>query len=184
MKMKNIALVCLVLAGLISSKINAQPTEQVGKEKMKAFASWAGKWHGEGAMQMGPGEPKKTTVDETIELKLDGMILLIEGIGKAIDPQTSENKVVHHALAILSFDQSTNVYKFNTYLKDRKSADAWFSIVKENNYQWGFDTPGGKIKYSITIDHAKNLWKEIGEFSRDNGLTWMKFFEMNLKKEN
>lgn len=181
--MKNISLVCLVLAGLVSSRLVAQPSEKMGKEKMQPFASWAGKWHGEGAMQMGPGEPKKTTVDETIELKLDGMVLLIEGVGKAQDSPTSENKIVHHALAILSFDQTTNAYKFNTYLKDGKNAQAWFNIIKENNYQWGFDTPGGKIKYSITID-AGNLWNEIGEFSRDNGITWMKFFEMNLKKEN
>ena len=49
--------------------------------------------------------------------------------------------------------------------------------------KWGFDTPQGKIKYTITI-HSGNLWNEIGEFSRDKGVTWMKFFEMNRKKEN
>ena len=183
MKSQTIILMCLALAGLFSSEIVAQPTEQGGKEKMKAFDAWAGKWHGEGTIQMGPGEPKKTTVEETIEFKLDGMILLVEGIGRSPDLQTSENKIVHHALAILSYEQATNVYKFNTYLKDGKSAQAWFNIVKENNYQWGFDVPGGKIKYSITI-HSGNLWNEVGEFSRDNGLTWMKYFEMNLKKEN
>jgi hypothetical protein len=106
----------------------------------------------------------------------------VEGLGKAIDPQTSENKVVHHALAILSFDQSKNAYQFNTYLKDGKYAQAWFNMENENTYQWGFDTPQGKIKYSITI-RSGNLWNEIGEFSRDGGVTWLKFFEMNLKKE-
>ena len=138
MKMKNASLVCLLLAGLVSSTLVAQPNEKTGKEKMQPFTAWAGKWHGEGVMQMGPGEPRKTTVDENIELKLDGMVLLVEGMGKAIDPQTSEIKIVHHALAILSFDQSTNAYQFNTYLKDGKNAQAWFSIIKENNYQMGF----------------------------------------------
>jgi hypothetical protein len=37
-----------------------------------------------GSMQMGPGEPKKSSVDEKIEFKLNGTVLLVEGVGKAI----------------------------------------------------------------------------------------------------
>ena len=74
-------------------------------------------------------------------------------------------------------------YQFKTYLKDGRSTDAWFNIVGENKYAWGFDIPsGGKSRYNITLDPTRNTWNEIGEFSRD-GATWMKFFEMNLVKE-
>jgi hypothetical protein len=119
-------------------------------------------------------------VDEHIEYKLDGMVLLVEGIGKAKDAANKEF-VAHHALAVLSFDKASNQYKFKTYLKDGRSTDAWFTVVTDNNFQWGFDTPQGKIRYSIRMEPAAKTWNEIGEFSAD-GTTWRKFFEMNLKK--
>jgi hypothetical protein len=182
MIMKNLFIILTAFTGLWCSTLIAQPSEAVGKEKMKVFSAWVGRWQGEGSMQMGPGEPKKSTVDERIELKLNGTVLLVEGVGKAIDPATKEENVVHHALAVLSYDQMSKQYKFRTYLKDGRSTDAWFAVTGENKFQWGFDIPnGGKTKYSITLDSTTKTWNEIGEFSRD-GNTWSKFFEMNLKK--
>ena len=151
------------------------------KEKMKIFANWVGRWQGEGSMQMGPGEPRKSKVDEHIESKLDGMVLLVEGIGKAQDA-TKQEIVVHHALAVLSYDKNTEQYKFRSYLKDGRSTDAWIKPTGENTFQWGFDIPGrGKTRYSIVLDPVKKTWDETGEFSQD-GTTWMKFFSMHLTK--
>lgn len=180
--MKNILLSCLMLIGVITIKVLAQPSENVAKEKMKLFEHWSGHWVGEGSIQMGPGEPKKSVVDEHLEFKLDGAVMLIEGIGKSKDQQTVDGKVIHHAMAILYYDQASKQYKLNSFLKDGRNAQAWFNILEENKYQWGFDIPTGKVRYSITIDRNANKWNEIGEFSNDNGSTWMKFFEMNLKK--
>jgi hypothetical protein len=180
--MKNLFILLTAFAGLLCSKSIAQPSETVGKEKMQVLSAWVGRWQGEGSMQMGPGEPKKSNVDEKIELKLNGTVMLVEGVGKTIDPATKEETIVHHALGILSYDQMGNQYKFRTYLKDGRSTDAWFTPTGENKFQWGFDIPnGGKTRYTITLDPKAKTWNEIGEFSRD-GNTWSKFFEMNLKK--
>jgi hypothetical protein len=130
---------------------------------------------------MGPGEPRKSKVDEHIESRLDGMVLLVEGIGKAQDAAKQET-IVHHALAILSYDKNTEQYKFRSYLKDGRSTDAWLKPTGENTFQWGFDIPGrGKTRYSIVLDPARRTWDETGEFSQD-GTTWMKFFSMHLTK--
>jgi hypothetical protein len=180
--MKNAIIFLSLLAGFYSSKSIAQPPENMAKEKMKLFAFWEGTWRGEGSTQMGPGPAKTSSVEETLQYKLDGTIMLIEGIGKARDGQTGTAHVVHHAVAILSFDQASGQYKFQTYLKDGRSTPAVLKVLDENKYEWGFDTPNGKIKYSITIDPSNKTWNEIGHFSNDNGTTWMKFFEMNLKK--
>ena len=178
---KSIALSILV-ACMFSGQLVAQSQELIIKEKMKALSAWVGRWQGEGSMQMGPGEPKKSSVDEKIESKLDGIILVVEGVGKALDPSTNQEVVVHHAFGVLSYDQSTSQYKFRTYLKDGRGSEAWFNIAGENKYQWGFDIPsGGKIRYTIILDPNQKTWNEIGEFSRDSN-TWSKFFEMNLKK--
>lgn len=179
MKMKNVISVAIMLAGLFSGKLFSQETGD--KEKMNVFASWAGRWQGESSMQMGPGEPRKATMDERIEYKLEGMVMLVEGIGKAMDEAGKKEFIVHHALAVLSYDKTSGQYKFRTYLNDGRSTDAWFTVTGDNKYQWGFDTPRGKIRYTITVDPDKKIWYESGEFSAD-GASWKKFFDMNLKK--
>lgn len=175
--MKNILIIAALFLGVVTSKALAQDD----LEKMKVFESWAGTWQGEGAMQMGPGEPKKSSVTENVVLKLGGMIVQVEGKGTVMNPSTNEEMIVHHALGIISYDKTSDQYKFKTYLKDGKSADAWLTVTGSNNYQWGFDLPNRKIKYTISIDPVKKTWHEIGESSAD-GKSWMKFFEMNLKK--
>ena len=176
--MKNAIILSLMLA--IGTILTAQPNEGINKEKMKTFDAWIGRWQGEGAMQMGQGEPKKSTVDEHIQSKLDGTILLIEGIGKAKNANTQEETVVHHALGILSYDPVTDQYKLRSHLKNGRSTDAWFTIVGEN-IPVGFEAPNVKMRYFITLDPIQKSWHEIGEFSQD-GSTWQKVFEMNLKK--
>jgi hypothetical protein len=181
-KMKITFMLTIALAGCFGGKLSAQPDESLNREKMKLFSYWIGRWQGEGFMQMGPGDPKKSVVDERIESKLDGTLLLVEGIGKAKTSSSSEMAIVHQALGILSYDPATNQFRFRTYLKDGREADAWLMSTGQDKFQWGFDTPnGGKTRYSITLNPNQKTWNEIGEFSRD-GSTWLKFFEMNLKK--
>jgi hypothetical protein len=172
--MKQIIILFLFVCLTKTSVFAQAPNPAVNKEKMNAFSAWVGKWQGEGSMQTGPGAAKKSSVDEKIEMKLDGTILVVEGIGK------SDGNIVHNAFGIISYDATTSQYKFKTYVKEGRTADAWFNIIGENKYQWGFDVPnGGKVRYTINIDGKK--WNEIGEYTRD-GNTYMKTFEMNLTK--
>ena len=183
MKTKTL-LVLLVTFTIVKMAYTQPPNAAINKEEMKKLSAWIGQWKGEGSMQMGPGEPKKSTVDERIEMKLDGTILVVEGIGKNTDPATKQEMVVHNAFGIISYDVASKSYKFKTYTKEGRSADTYFNIIGENKYEWGFDIPsGGKMKYTITLDPVKKTWNEIGEFSRD-GAIWMKSFEMNLVKVN
>jgi hypothetical protein len=175
--MKSIMMIAALFVGTSASQLRAQGDLQ----KMKVFENWIGKWQGEGAIQMGPGEPKKSSVKESIEYKLDGMIVMIEGVGTTMNASTNQEMVVHHAFGVISYDQASGQYKLKTYLKDGKTADAWLTVTGTDQYQWGFDIPNRKIRYSITIDAVKKTWNEIGETSGD-GTTWQKFFEMNLTK--
>jgi hypothetical protein len=179
--MKKAILFAMIIFGFKMTNAQPQQTPDTHKLKMSVLESWIGRWQGEGSMTTQTGEVKKSNVDEKIEYKLDNTLLLVEGVGKYTDAATNKEVISHHALGVLSFDAATSQYKFRSYLKDGKSTDAWFNITAENQYQWGFDTPGGKIRYSIVLDPVKKTWNEIGEFSRD-GNAWRKFFEMNLKK--
>ncbi|HYG01067.1 MAG TPA: hypothetical protein VD927_01425 [Chryseosolibacter sp.] len=178
MKTQAIIFIICLLPPLASAQ---QPSGVDHKDKMKALSAWIGNWKGEGTIQTPTGETKTSMVDEKIENKLDGSVLLIEGIGKSNDASTNTESIVHHALAVLSYDNATGQYKMKSWLKDGKSTDAWFNITGDNNYQWGFDTPNGKIRYTIALNPSQKTWNEVGEFSRD-GNQWRKFFEMNLAK--
>lgn len=173
--MKSILIIAALFAGITSSHVMAQGDV----EKMKVFESWAGQWEGEGSLQMGPGEPRKSKVKEIVQHKLGGMVLQVEGTGTAM--VGNQETIVHQALGIVSFDKASNEYKFKTWLRDGKAGDAWLKMTGENQFQWGFDFPNRKIRYTIVIDPVKKTWNEIGESSAD-GNTWMKFFEMNLTK--
>jgi hypothetical protein len=180
MKKPILILVILMVAFTINTTAQA-PAGDVNKQKLSIFNAWAGEWEGEGSSQMGPGAAKKSKVHEKIEFKLDNTVLMVEGIGRSMDPKENE-AVVHHALAVLSYDIATQTYKFKSYLKDGRTTDAWFNVVEENKYAWGFDIPNGKIRYQITIDPQKKTWNEVGEFSQD-GTQWFKFFNMDLVKK-
>lgn len=144
------------------------------KDEMKKLEPLVGNWKGIALYRMGPGEPQKVDQTEVIELKLEGAVLQIEGLGKV------NGTMQHHALAIVNFDVSQKKFLFRSYLSDGKMADAEFSVTGEGKYMWGFEYPGRKIRYVITIND--NRWKETGEFSSD-GKQWFPFIEMDLVKQ-
>lgn len=178
--MKNIFMILCLVALATTGRLSAQGSDVANQEKMKVFALWTGKWHGEGTMHTG-GEMKTITVDKNIELKLDGRVLVMEGVGKSKDEYTQEEVVVHHAFGILSYDETSHEYKLRTYLTNGRTADVSLKVLDGERFQWYFDSPPGKVRYTINVDRTKSTWKETGEYSAD-GTVWRKFFDVNLVK--
>lgn len=164
----------LLLALGIGLSSMAQAPANNSKDQMKKLAMWEGRWVGTGTTQM-QGKSESSSVVETIEWKVDGHALLINGLGK-----NKDGKVVHEALGVLSFDTKENRYRFHTWLRDGRTADTWFIALGENDYQWGFDIPTGKIRYTIKL--TQTTWVENGEFSSD-GNQWFPFFQMQLTRQ-
>lgn len=149
------------------------------QEAMKPFLPAVGHWRGEGWMQMGPGEPQRAVSEETVEMRLDGLVLMVEGLHHARLADGAAGKVVHHALAVILADPAGG-YRFSTFLADGRAADArgnW----ENGKFVWAPPAPPGRqIRYIIDWTVA-DRWSEIGEMSTD-GTTWTKFFEMNLTR--
>jgi len=178
--MQRLLITTLFVCGFISNMF-AQPSTAVAVEKMKVFAGWAGTWKGEGNYKSPQGS-SKSNVTEKISFKLDNTALMLEGLG--VVPRSGKpDSVVHNALGLIHYDQINNKYTFRSYLADGRSTDAWINVTGVNQFQWGFDVPQGKIRYTIKIDPDKKTWFEIGEFSRD-GNQYFQFFEMTLTKTN
>ncbi len=162
-------LTCLVLAA----------PGDAHREAMKKLHFLAGEWRGEGSMRMGPGEPSKSTVVEKVELRQDGLTLVLEGIGKEKTPEGE--KIVHHAVGLLCWDAQKSVYAMRAVRHDGNFVDAE-GRFEGDTFVWGFEAPGmGRVRYKIRLD-AEGRWHETGDFSRD-GTTWTPFFEMTLTKD-
>jgi len=148
--------------------------------EMRKLDFLAGEWKGEGWFRMGPGQPEHFTQHEKVTPKTGNKSLLIEGLGRRKTADGTPGEVVHDALAILGWDEQAKVYRFSTVTAERGAGEPWFEVTGTNAAQWGFETPMGKIRYTITLND-KGQWVEVGEFTRD-GKQWMKMMEMTLTK--
>ena len=174
--MKNYAAMILFILALAFTAA-AQPSNAIEAKKaeMKKVEKWAGQWRGGGWSQYGP-KRETFTGTETVQRKLDGLALLVEGRFT-----NAEGRVIHETLAVLSWDQQLkDTYNFDTYLANGSTGKHVLKVLPDR-YEWGLQTPdGGTVRFTIKID--KDIWFEIGEFSRDGGKTWIQTFEMKLER--
>lgn len=171
---KHLILVTLFLGTAFGSVSAQQPASADAKKtEMKKLEKMVGQWKGSGWIQQGP-QKETFTGGENVQLKLDGLAMLVEGNFK-----NSEGKGIHQTLAVLSANDAGSSYKFATYLANGLTGVQELKVV-DDHFEWGFAIPNfGNVRYKIKVDD--NTWHEIGEFSRD-GKTWAKNFEMTLTR--
>ena len=178
--MKNlIKLVGSLLMLLMPIAAVAQSHTNRSAAEMKKLNFLTGNWNGEGWIEMGPNRStfKQT---ESVQSKLNGTVILVEGLGKGKLAGTGEEGIVHNALATISYDSSAKKFLFRAFRADGNYVDANVT-VGDKSLIWGFRSPqGAEIKYTIKLTDA-GQWHEIGEFSMD-GKQWRKFFEMTLQR--
>jgi hypothetical protein len=170
--MKTLSIALVILAFVCTAASQGAPPTDAKKAEMKKVEKLAGKWEGSGWIQQGRTR-ENFTGQELVQKKLDGLALLVEG--KFIN---SEGKVAHETLAVLSATDKPDTFSFATYLANGIAGVEEFRVVGDH-YEWGFTIPAGTVRYTIRAD--ENRWSEIGEFSPD-GKTWLKNFEMDLKR--
>ena len=155
-----------------------RPTAQI--EAMKKLQFLVGEWKGEGWTEFVPGQRRTSPIAESVQPKLDGLVLLVQGLGKRKDPGSQQEVIVHNALGILSYDEQAQVYRMRSYVANGRSTDAEAKFT-DGGFQWAFQAgPGMRFRYTVKLTD-KGEWFEIGEMSQD-GTTWRKFHEMTLQK--
>lgn len=145
------------------------------QDALRKLEFLAGTWKGKAWFWMGPDQKHEVDQTETVQFKQQGVLLLIEGLGK--DAKTGS--IVHDALAVISFDDASQKYAFTSWAGAGRSG-AFEAKVGSNRLEWGMKNAGGTIRYTIVLNE-KGEWYEIGERSTD-GANWTKFFEMILQK--
>lgn len=172
-------LCCLLVA---NSSFGQEPPGVVAqREAMKKLNGWVGTWKGSGWAQRGPTEKHEFQVTETVQPKIGGLVLLVEGLGTRLDPSSNKETIGHNAMAMVSYDEKGKRYRFRSQSMQGRSGDDELKVI-DGGFEWGFkeETAGITLRFTIRLDDK--TWVESGEMSRD-GKNWNKFMEMKLTKQ-
>ena len=138
-----------------------------------------GTWSGEANMMIHGQGNQKIKQTEKVKFQLGGTILVIEGLGRSFE---DESKVVHHAFAVINYDEKTEKYRFTSWLENGLSGEYIAYFDETGNFIWTMESPnGGTIHYKINVDDS-GQWVETGKWSNGSGQEF-EFFSMTLKKD-
>lgn len=176
-------LITLVALVLLALPVAAQPSDSAAPaDPMAPLEFLVGEWRGEGWMMFGPDQRHTFVQHESVEPRLGGDVLLIEGVGRATE---DTSRVAHHAFAVLAYDPVTERYLMRAFRAGgpggTQPVEAAAS-VEDGALVWGFEDPrAGRIRYTVR-ENEQGRWHEVGEMSRDGGETWYQFFETTLSR--
>lgn len=133
-----------------------QPDTGAQKAAMKKLEFLVGEWEGDSRVWRGPGEALAIRQSERIQMKLDGLVLLVEGTGR--DPKSGQ--VSFQAMATIAYDDAAQVYRFRSF-NDGRYLETELT-VSERGFAWGFDVGPAKVRYAMALNE-KGEWTESGE---------------------
>ncbi|MFY0687547.1 MAG: hypothetical protein JXQ90_10310 [Cyclobacteriaceae bacterium] len=167
--MKNLITVIavLVLFAMINPNVMAQ--EQCASD----LSFMIGEWKGEGMSYNRDQTVSKFSVEESIEYKFGTQNIIMEGKGTDLE----SGELAHHALAVLYCQDST--FKLHSFTHEGRQIIASLALTGPNSFDWWFEVPQGKIKYSA--DFSGDQWTEKGSFVLPNGQAFP-IMEMTLSK--
>ena len=168
--MRAVFLMC-ILSSVLVGQLSAQSfeTDSVSQSEILKLQFIIGKWKGNGWMIGADGKKSEFEQTENIQFKLDSTLILIEGFGQ------SNGKIIHNAMAIISYNQEYKNYTFQSYLQNGRKGEFKAEVINDSLYWYPYEN----MRYIITINE-KGQWFEIGEMQRNND--WFRFFEMSLDR--
>ena len=125
---------------------------------MKKLGFLVGKWSGEARLRRGPGEWVDLLQSEEAQYKLDGLILVIEGVGRT----KSDGQSVLQALGIISFDDETSAYRIGAFNDGRFLESEVKLLDQDKALSWGFALGQVTTKSVLRINESGD-WTELAE---------------------
>ena len=148
-----------ILLGSVVYGMAQQPLHQPDLAKQRAamqkLSFLIGSWSGEAHVQRGPATLLQT---ENVEYKLGGLVLMIEGTGRAqADQQPSLQ-----ALGIITYDDATGAYHMRAW-NDGRFLESDVQLLEDGKiWRWGFGV--GDIRSSALLQIDKDgQWTEKTE---------------------
>jgi hypothetical protein len=136
------------------------PDIEAQRAAMAKLGFLIGKWSGEARIFRGSGEPLDLTQTEEAQYKLEGLILMIEGVGRS----KSDGKPALQALGIISYNDEAGTYRMRAY-NDGRYLETEVKLAETGEgLTWGFAV--GEIKTSSVLRiNEKGEWTELAEIT-------------------
>jgi hypothetical protein len=117
-------------------------------------------WLGEASAARGPGLIVDMNQTEIAEFKLDGLVLLIEGVGRT----KSDGERALQALGLITYDDVAAKYRMRAY-NDGRWLETDVKLLNDGkSLSWGFSL--GEISTSSVLRiNEKGEWTEHAEIS-------------------
>ena len=127
---------------------------------MKKLTFLTGQWNGEGRMLRASGEWVEFTQTERAEYKLDGLLLVIEGVARS----KNDAAPLLQAYGIVSYDDATGTYHMRAFNDGRwlETDTALSDSGKE--LTWGFSVGDIRTKSTLRLT-ANGEWTESHEIT-------------------
>jgi len=124
---------------------------------MKKLGFLVGKWNG-GASPARPREWMDLHQSEEVQYKLDGLILVIEGVGRT----KSDGHPVLQAFGVISFDDETATYRMRAFNDGRFLESEVKLLDQDKAISWGFALDQITTKSVLRISESGE-WTELAE---------------------
>jgi hypothetical protein len=149
---------CIVSLVPVMAQQPQVPNVEMQRAAIKRLGFLVGKWTGEARILRVPGEPEVLIQTEEAQYKLDGLILLIEGVGRT----KADGKLVLQALGIVSYDDESGTYRMRAF-NDGRFLETEVKLMDDGRgLTWGFAV--GQVRTSSTMRiTGKGDWTELHE---------------------
>ena len=142
------------------SQLPRVPDLEAQRAAMKKVSFLVGKWAGEARLLRGPAESTELLQTEEACYKLDGLILVIEGVGRT----KSTGQPVLQAFGIISYDDESATYRMRAF-NDGRFLDTQVKLLEQGQgMTWGFIL--GAIRTNSVLRINENgEWTELAEIT-------------------
>jgi hypothetical protein len=120
----------------------------------------AGEWIGRASIRRGPGKLTELVQTENVQYKLDGLVLVIEGVGRA----NSDGQPVLQALGLISYDDQRMVYQMRAFNEGRFLETEVKLSERGKSMTWGFTLGDIRTKSVLRMDE-NGQWTELHEIT-------------------
>jgi hypothetical protein len=136
------------------------PDLSAQREAMKKLGFLVGKWAGEARVLRGPAESVELFQTEEAQYRLDGLILVIEGVGRT----KSGGQPLLQAFGIVSYDDESETYRLRAF-NDGRFLETQTKLLEEGKgMTWGFAL-GEITTNSVLRINERGEWTEFAEIS-------------------
>jgi len=163
-KLFNMQLTFLIVSVVLFIPCMAQrprvPDLEAQRAAMKKLGFLIGKWAGKARVLRGPGDPVVLVQTEDAQYKLDGLVLLIEGVGRT----KTDGKPAVQALGIVSYDDQSGTYHMRAF-NDGRFLEKEVKLA-ENGHGLTWEFALGEIRTNSALQiNEKGNWTELTEIT-------------------